>query len=335
MTSEVLTAWSVLHAERRRQAVAVRDSALLCTLQSCLRDLMTVELVMSGSEANDDDKTDLALLSSMEFDIPESGDVGQLGSAILWPAELHADPARLVIVVSRALGDSAEWKARPPQKWSELLTPRPKTWHELERSLAQLVQQLILSTLRPARSESSSTTASQGSDGEQAAKELPVTGRALKRLRQRERKKMGRKARTEAAQAMASEEQARSARAFAAVHDLEGFMLEPAFDADSAEAAEAQWDVTLSDSQSEADDFEARKRNPLAKGSGLHPPMPSRSRAAACDAPQTPTLWPSTPECSPALRPAVFSEMAPLVMSVCGQHEQWVPVFAPAIVQLI
>mmetsp|Transcript_46553 Transcript_46553/g.92240 ORF Transcript_46553/g.92240 Transcript_46553/m.92240 type:complete len:331 (-) Transcript_46553:240-1232(-) len=330
MTSEVLAAWSQLPAERRRQVAAVRDSALLDALQACLNDLMAAELDTSGSQANDDDKADLVLLSSMEFDMPESGDVGQLGSAMLWPAELHADPVTLVTIVSRALDDNKDWKAMPPQKWGEFLTPMPKTWQELERSLAHLVQQLILSAHRSARSEASSTTASQGSDGEQASKELPVTGRALKRLRQRERRKMGKNGRAEAYQAPAKYDQAGPSVAF---QELEGFMLEPA--CESAEATESQWSVTLLTSRSEADVLEARKFPPPAVGSGLHPSQPPRSGKATDDAPQTPTLWPSTPECSPALRPAMPTSMGPLLVSVCGQDAQWVPVYAPALVQLM
>mmetsp|Transcript_2120 Transcript_2120/g.6037 ORF Transcript_2120/g.6037 Transcript_2120/m.6037 type:complete len:172 (-) Transcript_2120:338-853(-) len=155
-SSQVLAAWSKLPVERRRQAIAVRDTELMTSLQGVLRTLMTAEIDAAGRGDATEDKSGLVLLSAMEFDMPDGVmDTQAAGCSIVWPAEMHSEPARLMQVASRALGFAEdECSAFDPSmaavgRLRDLAEPLPTSWQELETCLARFVQQAILTAVRP------------------------------------------------------------------------------------------------------------------------------------------------------------------------------------------
>jgi len=217
METEVLATWSSVSAECRRQAVAVRDPELLDALQSSMRAMLQAEVQTQGQ----DEALELLLTSAMEFDTPPEGSTAP--KAMMWPMRLHEDAASMMNAVSHTLGKDAPWKALPPQSWADIVNPLPSTWADFERILAQLVQQMILHELPTLPKMSWATMSSPviaavrsvapgspqieelelcaGTDEEEDADAevqgnagLGSTARAAKRLRQRERRKMGRRA---------------------------------------------------------------------------------------------------------------------------------------------
>lgn len=227
METEVLATWSSVSAECRRQAVAVRDPELLDALQSSMRAMLQAEVQTQGQ----DEALELLLTSAMEFDTPPAGSTAP--KAMMWPMRLHEDAASMMNAVSQTLGKDAPWKALPPQSWADIVNPPPSTWADFERILAQLVQQMILHALPTLPKMSWATMSSPviaavrsvapgspqieelelcaGTDEEEDADAevqgnagLGSTARAAKRLRQRERRKMGRRALAQGGEALAS-----------------------------------------------------------------------------------------------------------------------------------
>lgn len=200
MASEVVATWSSFPIEHRRQVVAIRDVSLLNSLQTCLRTLMTAEMDAAVRGDPVEDKSGMELLSSMEFDMSAGVfDMGA-GCAIVWPAKMHAEPARLIEAASAALGDGRAFEDRSAAE--EAAEPSPASWQELETCLARHVRRAILGAVDPSGAAPASAGENPGdSDAEEAgaAGGAVLTARAAKRLRQRERRKMGRKARTDAA----------------------------------------------------------------------------------------------------------------------------------------
>jgi len=189
MTSDQWDAWMALPAERRQQAVTIRDAKIVGFVQTHMQTFWQLDL-HTGCPTFD--AVQFPLLSAMQFvDVTTETDKFPTHE-ISWPEMFHADPTWIPLVVDQTLGRHKHpRKLLPPGQWRfQLLRQQPQSWPDLERCIARLVEQLVLRVA--SEPSASSGAAAQNSDlatmGSAAA--VPLTARAAKRLRQRERRKL-------------------------------------------------------------------------------------------------------------------------------------------------
>jgi len=188
MTPNQRDAWMALPAERRQQAVTIRDATLVGFVQTHVQSFWQLDL---HTGCNTFGSVQYPLLSAMQF-VDTSAETAKLPiHEISWPEKFHADPAWIPLLVDQTLGRNKHpRKLLPPGQWPfQLLPPQPQSWPDLERCLARLVEQLVLhdSSEPSASSEVDAQTSESAALGSAAT--VPLTARAAKRLRQRERRK--------------------------------------------------------------------------------------------------------------------------------------------------
>jgi len=177
-----------LPAERRQQAVTIRDAKLVGFVQTHMQTFWQLDL---HTGCNTFDSVQYPLLSAMQF-VDTSAETAKLPThEISWPEMFHADPAWIPLLVDQTLGRHKNpRKSLPPGQWRfQLLRPQPQSWPDLERCLARLVEQLVLhASSEPSTSTGAAQTSEVAAVG--SAMAVPLTARAAKRLRQRERRKL-------------------------------------------------------------------------------------------------------------------------------------------------
>jgi len=188
MTPNQWDAWMALPAERRQEAVTIRDAKHVGFVQTHMKSLWQLDL---DTGCNTFSSVQYPLLSAMQF-VDTSAEIAKFPThEISWPEMFHADPAWIRLLVDQTLGRNKHpRKLLPPGRWRfQLLRPQPQNWPDLERCLARLVEQLVLH----ASSEPSGSSRVAAQTSESAAlgsAAVPLTARAAKRLRQRERRKL-------------------------------------------------------------------------------------------------------------------------------------------------
>lgn len=184
---ELLAAWVAWAPDAREQVLAIHDEQIVKFLDVHMRSLLHAEneARLRGVKSPDQpftfDHTQLPLLSTMQFDGERSEGSGSKDyKRVKWPKELSDDAAIIPACLRNALLAASPVRSVSPQLWLQLLPP-PDTWLDLERALARLVEQLVLREYRQVEEVS----------GDEDGNEVPVTGRAAKRARQRERRRVG------------------------------------------------------------------------------------------------------------------------------------------------
>jgi len=187
MTPIQWDAWMGLPAERRQRAVTIRDAKLVGFVQTHMQSIWQLDL---NTGCHTFDTVQFPLLSAMQF-VDTSADTTEFpAQEISWPEMCHADPAWIPLVVDQTLGRSKQpRKLLPPGQWRfQLLRQEPRSWPDLERCIARLVEQLVLCAAS-GHSASSEVAAQTGESANKESATVPLTARAAKRLRQRERRK--------------------------------------------------------------------------------------------------------------------------------------------------
>jgi len=189
MTPNQRDAWMALPAERRQQAVTIRDATLVGFVQTHMQSFWQRD-VLTG--CNTFDTVQYPLLSAIQF-VDTSAETAKLPTHELsWPEKFHADPAWIPLVVDQTLGHKENpRKLLPSWQWPfQLLRPQPQSWPDLERCVARLVEQLVLHASSDPSDSSRSAAQTSESAALGSAAAVPLTARAAKRLRQRERRKL-------------------------------------------------------------------------------------------------------------------------------------------------
>lgn len=182
---DLVAAWVAWSPAERERVLAINDEKIVQFLDVHMRSLLHAENearrlgIKSPEQPFTFDHTQLPLLSTMQFDGERSEGGGcKVYKRVRWPKELSDDAAIVPACLRCALPTASSIRSVSPQHWLQLLPP-PDTWLDLERALAQLVEQLVLREQQGAAS------------GDEDGNDVPVTGRAAKRARQRERRRVG------------------------------------------------------------------------------------------------------------------------------------------------
>lgn len=221
-TDVLVAAWTAWTPESRAQLLRITDTEVVGLVVASYTWLLTMEaqqqclsqpLFLPG----------MPLVSAIQLDVAYN-QVTQVrwpqDDRILTSALRSASTSLEGGSSSSRRGRAAGRQARParprdPSSWPKLLQPMAKSWAELEQQLARLIEQLVLQRYwaeKDARGPGSGTSgvaAAPGSgpsggvvargdakaaaaqeDACEGAAQQPVTGRAAKRARQRERRRM-------------------------------------------------------------------------------------------------------------------------------------------------
>jgi len=184
---DILEAWCAWAPADRERVLSLQDDQIVQFLDVHMRSLLHAENearrlgIKSPEQPFTFDHTQVPLLSTMQFDgeRPE-GSTSKVYKRVRWPKELSEDAAIIPACLRSALPAASPVRTVSPQLWLQLLPP-PEAWIDLERALARLVEQLVLREY----------ISVEGGSGDEDAADVPVTGRAAKRARQRERRRVG------------------------------------------------------------------------------------------------------------------------------------------------
>jgi len=195
--------WPTWSEHVRQGALVVHDAALAQRVDAHVRSLWEAEIKarqLGVEPLHCFDHTRLPLLSTMQFDEVENGSPV---ARLRWPREVAEDAAiipailRCELGVVQAVGPTTMTRVPrvlAPGQWRHLVQTPPATWIDLERTIALLVEQLLLRVLprsRVAAEQPHLPAAREPVDREPAEEETTLTGRAAKRAMQRLRRKAG------------------------------------------------------------------------------------------------------------------------------------------------
>lgn len=218
MDDELLAAWARLPAEERACLLCVEEPECVRLIDGGMQMLWAAEIQARqfGCATGPDpfEQAQLPLLATMQFDgFMHKGQ--KVFKLVKWPNEFHEDPMILANALRFSL-QAPHGKRRSPalgvERWHQLLVPAAQSWTAFEMQLAQLVEQLVLRAHKvspesqkmgesgemwasraqaDANDDEAPAQAPPAGDGG-AAEEMASGGsRALKRARQRERRKLG------------------------------------------------------------------------------------------------------------------------------------------------
>jgi len=218
---ELLDVWAVWPPSVRESILILEDPEIVCILDASLQmlwaaDFQAQQFGMVGP-SHPYDHSQLPFLSTMQFDIAAAKN-GEVRKLVKWRSELHEDVSIVPAALRFSLrpDPSMRYCVKPmnPARWSQLLCPPPLCWADFERQLARLIEQKVLRT-----HESELRSTGRGNSGRGRCqdawapadvplvdKDVPcedevnqdgdisattsLTGRAAKRARQRDRRKM-------------------------------------------------------------------------------------------------------------------------------------------------
>mmetsp|Transcript_73713 Transcript_73713/g.116733 ORF Transcript_73713/g.116733 Transcript_73713/m.116733 type:complete len:713 (+) Transcript_73713:78-2216(+) len=218
---ELRSIWAAWSPEVRAEVLQIREPALVQLVEQHMRQLWTAEvqarqLGVQGA-GNQFDNAALPLLSTMQFHaavLPPNGDMTVVHQIVRWPKELIDDAAIMPAMLRPSLEAVSLPRPAKVTHWEQLLHPQATTWAMLEIQMAQVLEQLILhhhahsleqrsvnaiaSITGHSRSASSSIPREKAPEPEEVEDddddrgvEAPANnGRAAKRARQRERRKL-------------------------------------------------------------------------------------------------------------------------------------------------
>lgn len=222
MDDVLASAWAERSAKERAAALEVSDPVLAGHVALAMRTLWSAELQARHAGVKGPvhpfDATQLPLLSALQLD---TGPGGEQPPSIRWPWGFCEDPSTLVVALRASQGGarpSSRPRPLPPARWQQLLQPPAKSWVDLEWQMSRLVEQLVLracSGRTGGKGSGALAAAAAGSAGSPCAAAAAAqpdaamsedsglddggpgqsrggsAARALKRTRQRERRRMG------------------------------------------------------------------------------------------------------------------------------------------------
>eukprot|EP00930_Biecheleria_cincta_P058935 TRINITY_DN44712_c0_g1_i1.p1 TRINITY_DN44712_c0_g1~~TRINITY_DN44712_c0_g1_i1.p1 ORF type:complete len:545 (-),score=129.91 TRINITY_DN44712_c0_g1_i1:68-1702(-) len=210
MEDELLAFWAKLPPEERHSLLQIHDPECVRLIDYNMRMLWTAEIQARqfGVRGPTDpfDQAQLPLLATMQFDGSSGVDGEEVMKLVKWPQEFTSDPTMMVNAIRYAFqssdhGTRQRSGAMKSQRWHQLFIPLPTSWAGFEFQLAQLLEQLVIKARDGGSQAPQTREADEELMGDHVweeeaeesvmSPEKTIGARAAKRLRQRERRKLG------------------------------------------------------------------------------------------------------------------------------------------------